>query len=103
MLYIFVDFRIRSDHNIDNTVEILNKWINSVSEKYHSIDFESSDDNIDFSDSKGIAHWSEDRFSHIIGLRESALNYARNKWADYYLVISLFRFFSSWIELACFQ
>lgn len=58
-----------------------------MSKLYHSVDVEFVKGAPDFADSKGPAHWSEDRFSHLIQLRESALNYARNKWADYYLVI----------------
>lgn len=79
-------FRIRSDHNIDGTIEILRKWVKSIDKEYHSIDLEFSVDEENFPQSKGVAHWSEDRFSHIINLRETALYSARKKWADYYLV-----------------
>lgn len=72
---------------MDDTIEVLHKWIPTVKKQYHSIYTEFVRDEIHFTDSKGIAHWSEDRFSHIIELRESSLNFARNKWADYYLVI----------------
>lgn len=78
---------------MDNTLEVVQKWIKSVDREYHSIDFEYVNSNANYQDAKGIAHWSEQRFSHIIHLRETALNIARNKWADYYLVCHILFFY----------
>lgn len=85
--YFFLLSRIKTDHNTDSTTEILNIWIDSVKDKYHKIDYDESEVvEGKFEDEKGPAHWSPQRFSHVIGLREEALNYARNIWADYILV-----------------
>ncbi|KAK9732225.1 hypothetical protein QE152_g13032 [Popillia japonica] len=81
-----IALRIRSDHNIDNTVEILEKWIVSVQHQYHSINSEFVDSD-SYSDEQGPNDWSRLRFENVISLRESALNYARRVWADYFLTL----------------
>lgn len=78
------DYRIRSDHNEDNSVEILRKWISVVQHQYHSIHTEFlSSPPYRLSEEKGPAHWPPERFTHIIQLREEALSAGRNLWADY--------------------
>ncbi|GJQ78784.1 hypothetical protein Trydic_g2815 [Trypoxylus dichotomus] len=81
-----IALRIRSDHNIDNTIEILEKWMVSVQHQYHSINSEFID-NDSYADEQGPNDWSKLRFENVIELRESALNYARTSWADYLLTI----------------
>lgn len=78
---------IKSDHNADNSLEILRQWISSVKDNYHSINTEFIEDGAQYSGEYGPAHWTTDRFNHIINLRESALNFARKFWADYLLTI----------------
>lgn len=46
-----------------------------------------------FADEESLAHWSKSRFRHVISLREMALNYARNVWADFLFVRELFNEF----------
>ncbi|PSN54543.1 Glycosyltransferase 25 family member [Blattella germanica] len=75
---------IRSDHNEDNTLEILKLWLSTVEDTYHSINAELlSSPPERLPDEKGPAHWPTSRFTHIIQLREEALAAARQKWADY--------------------
>ncbi|CAG9862154.1 unnamed protein product [Phyllotreta striolata] len=78
---------IRSDHNADNSLEIIRQWISSVKDKYHSINTEFIEDGVQYPDEQGPAHWTNERFDNIINLRETALNYARRLWADYLLTI----------------
>ncbi|XP_060535220.1 glycosyltransferase 25 family member [Cylas formicarius] len=78
---------IRSDHNFDKSIVILRTWIKSVKESYHSIYTEFEEGTSKFSDENNVAHWSNERFSHIISTRESALNHARHIWADFLLFI----------------
>ncbi|KAJ8924786.1 hypothetical protein NQ315_000939 [Exocentrus adspersus] len=78
---------IRSDHNIDKSIEILKLWISSVKDDYHSLNTEFAEGEVEFSQQYGPAHWTVDRFNHVINLRESALNYARIIWADFFLTI----------------
>lgn len=89
MNYIFCIFRIRSDNNIDNTIDVLNTWLKKHNKEYHSIDLILDDKSEGFSDEKGIADWSNNRFSHVIKYREEALNYARRIWADYIFVMHI--------------
>ena len=43
----------------------------------------------DFSDQTGDCHWSQERFNHVISLRQRALLFARQIWADYIFVSQL--------------
>lgn len=79
----FLYFRIRCDHNIDNSSRILNKWIKSSGTVYHSVDVKVDDEPNKYDDESGPAHWPHSRFQHIVELRESALRTARDRWADY--------------------
>ncbi|XP_043461056.1 glycosyltransferase 25 family member [Leptopilina heterotoma] len=78
---------IRSDNNIDNSIEILKIWIEEEKTKYHSVDFSFHEEANGFEDEKGITDWSSSRFSHIIKLREEAVNYARKVWADFIFML----------------
>lgn len=75
-----------SDNNIDNSIEILNNWINSERNKYHSLSINLNTTSIGHHDEITITDWSPQRFAHVIDLRERALNYARGAWADFILV-----------------
>ncbi|XP_067012190.1 glycosyltransferase 25 family member [Anabrus simplex] len=75
---------VRSDHNEDNTLEILRKWLSSVEGSYHSVNAELlSSPPTRLGDEDGPAHWTPSRFTHIIQLREEALVAARQMWTDY--------------------
>lgn len=78
---------IRSDHNEDNSLEILRQWISSVKNKYHSIDTEFVEECTKYPNEYGPAHWTSERFKHIINLRESALNFSKKIWADFLFTI----------------
>lgn len=80
------NYRIRSDNNVDNSIEILKIWIEEEKKNYHSVDFLFHEESNGFEDEKRIADWSPSRFSHIIKLREEAINYARKVWADFIFV-----------------
>ncbi|XP_012220536.2 glycosyltransferase 25 family member isoform X2 [Linepithema humile] len=79
--------RIRSDNNIDNSIKILNKWIDSEGEKYHYLNIYLNTTTTGFEDERTYADWSPHRFAHVINLREEALNYAREIWADFILML----------------
>ncbi|XP_050542373.1 glycosyltransferase 25 family member [Daktulosphaira vitifoliae] len=74
---------LRSDHNIDNSSKIINKWITTSGTAYHSSDVLINDVPLEYSEETGPGHWPDSRFQHIIELKESALFSARNKWADF--------------------
>lgn len=80
-------YRIRSDHNIDKTNEILKLWLNSIEDAYHSVNASLLDGDDFFPDeNETIFHWSDYRIDHVNRLQESALNNARDISADYIFV-----------------
>jgi len=85
----FLFCRIRSDHNIDNSTLILNKWLKTSGAVYHSVNVKIDNDSTKYDDESGPAHWPHSRFQHIVQLRESALQTARDSWADYIWVNNL--------------
>lgn len=90
-----ISFWIRSDNNVDNSIEILNKWISSRSELYHSLNVHLNASSTGFEDERSIADWSSRRFTHVIDLREQALDYARKIWADFILMLDADVFLTS--------
>ncbi|XP_054290734.1 glycosyltransferase 25 family member-like [Macrosteles quadrilineatus] len=74
---------IRSDHNEDNSVEILQRWLSVWSSHYHAVDVEVVPSPPYHPGEDGPAHWPHARYSHLINLREQALKFSRDVWADY--------------------
>ncbi|CAK9802533.1 Glycosyltransferase 25 family member [Anthophora plagiata] len=74
---------IHSDNNVDKSIEILSTWLNNQGSKYHGIKIHFDKESNGFEDENDIAHWSAQRFLHMINLREEALNEGRNMWADF--------------------
>ncbi|KAL5290495.1 CERCAM family protein [Megaselia abdita] len=74
---------IRSDHNEDNSIEITKLWLNRVEKLYHNVDFAYDETEKNFNFSTSRVDWSNDRFSHIIALKEEAMEFARKSWADF--------------------
>uniref|UniRef100_A0A2C9KWA3 Glycosyl transferase family 25 domain-containing protein n=1 Tax=Biomphalaria glabrata TaxID=6526 RepID=A0A2C9KWA3_BIOGL len=79
--------RIESDHNIDNSTAILREWLSAVSHLYHQVEVNINNTKEGYPDETSPCEWTETRFSNVIRLREKALNYARNIWADYLFMI----------------
>ncbi|XP_057376858.1 glycosyltransferase 25 family member-like [Daphnia carinata] len=73
---------IKSDQNQDKSLEIMNKWIASVENSYHHIYHELTS-SPSVADDKIPTNWTQERFKHIINLREEALNKGRELWADF--------------------
>ena len=76
---------IRSDHNEDNSEDILETWLESQMEEYHFKDVSIGKNFGErFQDQKlGPMEWSPSRFKHMIALKEEALIKARKLWADW--------------------
>ncbi|CAG0914322.1 unnamed protein product [Notodromas monacha] len=74
---------IRSDHCEDQTGYLLQLWINSRSHLYHSVHFRHSASPTSYPDELSAADWSNERFKHLIRLKEEAFLEARRAWADY--------------------
>lgn len=73
-------YRIKSDQNDDDSIEILDKWIPTVKDWYHHIFYDFKNHS---SDGKIVTKWNEERFRHIINLKQEALERAKDTWADY--------------------
>ncbi len=77
---------VKSDHNQDRSAEVLALWLDRISHRYHSVNISIVDDGKWYSgeeeESSPLA-WSDQRFAHIMQLKEDALNEARRIWADF--------------------
>ncbi|GIZ03232.1 procollagen galactosyltransferase 2, partial [Caerostris extrusa] len=78
---------IRSDHNVDNTVDVVKTWLDVHRNKYHSVDFSYEEEPEIFSDGPGVFEWSPYHFAHVIHLKETALKTAQQIWADYVMFL----------------
>lgn len=90
----FFFLRIRSDHNEDNTIQVIDTWVNRTKDLYHSVDFKFKVNPKLRSDEDSFTHWSEQRFADVIRLKEEALVQAKQMWADYVFV-------SIWLSSLC--
>ena len=75
-----------TDHNIDNSREILEVWLAKVQSLYHSIHYQYDESKKLRKGETNVTHWPDERFKDIIKLKENALEYARQSWADYVFV-----------------
>lgn len=74
---------IRTDHNQDETVDVLHTWLDSVQDQYYAVNFTSLSGNTKFPGSVGPNHWTDERFSLIMKLKQEGLKYARSIWSDF--------------------
>ncbi|CAL4124140.1 unnamed protein product, partial [Meganyctiphanes norvegica] len=75
---------IRSDHNQDKTITILEDWVLLNQHKYHSANVRlDKKSEVAYSTEKSPVEWTEPRFKHMIKLKEQALNHGRKNWVDY--------------------
>lgn len=83
----FLYFRIHSDYNTDNTIEILNEWLSHVESKYHSVHKVLDDTTPQRHQNESSPFdWPRARFEHVISLKEQAKREAKQNWADYIFV-----------------
>ncbi|MPC25644.1 Glycosyltransferase 25 family member [Portunus trituberculatus] len=75
---------IRSDHNVDLTIPILEEWLAHNKQNYHYIDAKLDKHSPKFypEDEEGT-EWSNARFTKVMELKEELLDKARHSWADY--------------------
>lgn len=79
---------IRSDHNGDATITVLEDWLLENQHKYHSANVKlDRKSESSYSNEKSPVEWTEDRFDHMIRLKEQALNIGRKMWVDYILYL----------------
>lgn len=83
---------IRTDHSEDNTTYILYEWAVKVQHFYHRLDFNYSLEPTGYEGENGPYDWTDERFNHLIHLREEALMQARYIWADYLFTVDVDNF-----------
>ncbi|XP_063708148.1 glycosyltransferase 25 family member [Culicoides brevitarsis] len=74
---------IRSDHNEDNSLQIIDAWLNTTRDLYHSVDYQFSVQPKRRASENSFHDWSNERFNDVIRLKEEALYKAKVMWADY--------------------
>lgn len=74
---------IYTDHNVDQTAEIVDTWAEAVLNEYHNVNLTSEDGEAFFPDEEGSQKWTAQRYWHVIRLREEAIQVARTLWADF--------------------
>uniref|UniRef100_T1GDG5 Glycosyl transferase family 25 domain-containing protein n=1 Tax=Megaselia scalaris TaxID=36166 RepID=T1GDG5_MEGSC len=79
----YLPIMIRSDHNEDDSIAITKLWLKRVEPLYHNVDFAFDESQKTFYFSKNRVHWSNDRFAHIISLKEEAFQFARRSSTDF--------------------
>lgn len=80
---------IVTDHNQDNSREVLETWLVKVQSSYHSIHYQHDDSGEKMRKSEtNLTHWPQERFTDVIRMKEEALEYARKSWTDYVFVSS---------------
>ncbi|XP_060654713.1 glycosyltransferase 25 family member [Drosophila nasuta] len=76
---------LRCDHSSDESSQLLQQWLRKSGDLYHSINYGFDDDDAtsSYENETSIYDWPVSRFKHVIALKEQALQYARDIWADY--------------------
>uniref|UniRef100_A0A336MPN9 CSON004334 protein n=1 Tax=Culicoides sonorensis TaxID=179676 RepID=A0A336MPN9_CULSO len=74
---------IRSDHNEDNSLQVIDAWLNTTRDLYHSVDYQFSVQPKRRKSESTFHSWTNERFNDVIRLKEEALYKAKVIWADY--------------------
>lgn len=82
-------FRLRTDHNEDQTIEVLYQWLYKWSKAYHHVDIEYDNTTQQRQSETSPTQWSDERYLDVIRMKEEALNYGRKIWADYIFVSAI--------------
>ncbi|CAM5102917.1 unnamed protein product [Natator depressus] len=78
--------RCATDHNIDNTTEILWEWLTAMEKYYRYVEWKSVEEPSSYPDELGPKHWTDERYEHVMKLKQQALSFARAEGADYLLL-----------------
>ncbi|XP_064172358.1 procollagen galactosyltransferase 1 [Anguilla rostrata] len=78
---------VATDHNEDNTTAVLRDWLIQVQSLYHYVEWRPKEEPQAYEEEAGPKHWPNHRYSHLMKLRQTALEAAREMWADYFLLV----------------
>ncbi|XP_073439011.1 procollagen galactosyltransferase 2 isoform X1 [Dendrobates tinctorius] len=84
-----------TDHNIDNTTDVLREWLKNVQNLYHYVEWRPMGEPQSYTDEFGPKHWPASRFAHVMKLRQAALRTAREKWSDFIFYIDVDNFITN--------
>lgn len=74
------------DHTRDNSIEVIEKWVEAMQDQYFSIEFEKPQTPWHYPKQTSDLHWVKERHLRLLELRQLALIKARERWADFILV-----------------
>ncbi|XP_072285781.1 inactive glycosyltransferase 25 family member 3 [Pyxicephalus adspersus] len=74
-----------TDHNEDQTSDVLQSWVEAVQSFYHSVEWTAQETPWWYPQETSPKHWPDERYEHVMKLRQEALKYARDSKADYIL------------------
>jgi cellulose synthase/poly-beta-1,6-N-acetylglucosamine synthase-like glycosyltransferase len=75
-----------TDHNEDNSQEVLEIWLRKARTLYHSVHYQFDDSEKIRKGENNLTHWPEERFLEVIRMKEEALESSRRSWADFIFV-----------------
>lgn len=108
--------RVATDHNEDNTTDILRDWLVNMQNLYHYVEWRPKEEprfvffwwkfllsskrqnnkkslwyisiffDSRYAEEDSSKHWPDARYEHVMKLRQVALESAREMWADYFMV-----------------
>lgn len=74
-----------TDHNVDNTTEMLQEWLAAVGDDYAAVVWRPEGEPRPYPDEEGPKHWTRERHQFLMELKQEALTFARTWGADYIL------------------
>ncbi|XP_011894364.1 PREDICTED: probable inactive glycosyltransferase 25 family member 3 isoform X6 [Cercocebus atys] len=77
--------RCATDHNVDNTTEMLQEWLAAVGDGYAAVVWRPEGEPRFYPDEEGPKHWTKERHQFLMELKQEALTFARDWGADYIL------------------
>ncbi|XP_063506013.1 inactive glycosyltransferase 25 family member 3 isoform X2 [Pongo pygmaeus] len=77
--------RCATDHNVDNTTEMLQEWLAAVGDDYAAVVWRPEGEPRFYPDEEGPKHWTKERHQFLMELKQEALTFARDWGADYIL------------------
>lgn len=90
--YLFLSVRIQTDHNEDDTLQVLQTWKENIHKLYHKIELRHQEEPKSYSDAKGPNQWTSTRYLNLLKLKQNAFDEARKDGSDY-IFVSFFFFF----------
>ncbi|XP_072488682.1 inactive glycosyltransferase 25 family member 3 isoform X2 [Notamacropus eugenii] len=74
-----------TDHNVDNTTEILQEWLAAVGKDYAEVVWRPEGEPRLYPDEESPKQWTKERHQFLMELKQEALDFARAWGADYIL------------------